>query len=62
MSFYALIGRRLVQFIPIVVFATFVVFALLQFVPGDPAVTLAGDYASKERIEEIRKLFGFDRR
>ena len=61
MSFYALIGRRLVQFIPIVVFATFVVFALLQFVPGDPAVTLAGDYASKERIEEIRKLFGFDR-
>src|SRR5437016_5053514 len=61
MNFYALIGRRLVQFIPIVVFATFVVFALLQFVPGDPAVTLAGDYASKERVEEIRKLFGFDR-
>ncbi len=46
----ALIGRRLWQLLPIIVFATFVVFSLLQLVPGDPAVTLAGDYASKERI------------
>ena len=49
------------QLLPIIVFATFVVFSLLQLVPGDPAVTLAGDYASKERIEEIRKIYGFDR-
>ena len=52
---------RLGQILPIVVFATFVVFSLLQLVPGDPALALAGDYATKERIEEIRKLFGFDR-
>src|SRR3984893_6784676 len=56
-----LIGRRLWQLLPIIVFATFVVFSLLQLVPGDPAVTLAGDYASKERIAEIRQLYGFDR-
>jgi peptide/nickel transport system permease protein len=56
----ALIGRRLWQLLPIAVFATFVVFSLLQLVPGDPAVTLAGDYASKERIEEIRGLYGLD--
>jgi peptide/nickel transport system permease protein len=55
-----LIGRRLWQLLPIAVFATFVVFSLLQLVPGDPAVTLAGDYASKERIEEIRRLYGLD--
>ncbi|HEY7550559.1 MAG TPA: ABC transporter permease [Hyphomicrobiaceae bacterium] len=55
-----LIGRRLWQLLPIAVFATFVVFSLLQLVPGDPAVTLAGDYASKERIEEIRTLYGLD--
>lgn len=61
MGFHTLIGRRLLQVVPIVVFATFVVFSLLHFVPGDPALTLAGDYATKERIEEIRKLFGFDR-
>jgi peptide/nickel transport system permease protein len=61
MRFGTLIGRRLWQLLPIVIFATFVVFSLLQLVPGDPAVTLAGDYASKERIEEIRRLYGFDR-
>ena len=55
-----LVIRRLWQLLPIIIFATFVVFSLLQLVPGDPAVTLAGDYASKERIEEIRQLYGFD--
>ena len=48
------------QFLPIVIFATFVVFALLQLVPGDPALALAGDYASARRIAEIRHQYGFD--
>lgn len=61
MGFRNLIGRRLLQVVPIVVFATFVVFSLLHFVPGDPALALAGDYATKERIEEINRLYGFDR-
>jgi peptide/nickel transport system permease protein len=61
MGFHTLIGRRLLQVVPIIVFATFVVFSLLHLVPGDPALMLAGDYASKERVDEIRKLFGFDR-
>lgn len=55
-----LIGRRLLQFLPIVIFATFVVFGLLQLVPGDPALALAGDYASAKRIAEIRHEYGFD--
>jgi peptide/nickel transport system permease protein len=55
-----LIGRRLWQLLPIVVFATFVVFSLLQLVPGDPAVVLAGDYASEQRIAEIRQIYGLD--
>jgi peptide/nickel transport system permease protein len=56
----ALIGGRLWQLLPIVVFATFVVFFLLQLVPGDPALVLAGEYASRERIAEIRQIYGFD--
>jgi peptide/nickel transport system permease protein len=56
-----LIGRRLWQLLPILVFATFVVFSLLQLVPGDPALALAGDYATTARIAEIRQLYGFDR-
>src|SRR6187399_657737 len=56
-----LIARRVWQLLPIIIFATFVVFSLLQLVPGDPAVVLAGDYATKERIAEIRQLYGFDK-
>ena len=52
---------RLWHVLPVVILATFVVFALLQLVPGDPAVTLAGDYATPERILEIRHLYGLDR-
>lgn len=44
-----------------IVLATFIVFGLLQLVPGDPAVTLAGDSASPERVAEIRQLYGLDR-
>src|SRR6478609_8921105 len=55
-----LVGRRLWQLLPIIVFATFVVFSLLQLVPGDPAVVLAGDYASEQRIAEIRQIYGLD--
>ena len=41
-----LIGRRLIQVIPVIVLATFIVFGLQQLVPGDIAVTLAGDNAT----------------
>jgi len=56
-----LIARRLLQVVPIVVLATFIVFGLLKLVPGDIALTLAGDNASDERIAEIRQLYGLDR-
>jgi peptide/nickel transport system permease protein len=52
--------RRLAQVVPVVLLATFLVFGLLQLVPGDPAVTLAGENASVERIAEIRRIMGFD--
>ncbi|HWS76687.1 MAG TPA: ABC transporter permease, partial [Quisquiliibacterium sp.] len=55
-----LVGRRILQTVPVVVLATFVVFGLMHLVPGDPAVTLAGEYATPQRIEEIRKIYGFD--
>lgn len=59
-KFLLVIGSRLLQLLPIMVLATFVVFALLHLVPGDPALVLAGEYASEERLAEIRKLYGFD--
>jgi peptide/nickel transport system permease protein len=51
----------MLQIVPVIVLATFIVFGLLQLVPGDPAVTLAGDSASPERVAEIRQLYGLDR-
>ena len=55
------IGRRLLQAAPVIVFATFIVFGLLKLLPGDVAVTLAGDNATDARIEEIRRIYGLDR-
>jgi peptide/nickel transport system permease protein len=55
-----LIRRRLIQLVPVIVLATFIVFGLQQLVPGDIAVTLAGENATDARIAEIRTLYGLD--
>ncbi len=55
-----MIGRRLLQILPVIVLATFVVFGLLQLVPGDIAVTLAGENATDARIAQIRQAYGLD--
>lgn len=60
-SKWAVVWRRLLQTLPVIVFATFVVFSLLKLVPGDIAVTLAGENATEQRIAEIRQLYGLDR-
>jgi len=55
-----MIMRRMGQLVPVIIVATFVVFSLVFLMPGDPAIVIAGDYATPERIEEIRRLHGFD--
>src|ERR1700754_1598437 len=55
------IVSRLLQALPVILLATFMVFSLLKLVRGDIAVTLAGDNASDARIAEIRKIYGLDR-
>lgn len=55
------IGFCLFQAVPILVAATFLVFLLMHLVPGDIAITLAGETATRERVEEIRELYGLDR-
>jgi peptide/nickel transport system permease protein len=54
------VGSRLLQALPVMLLATFMVFSLLKLVPGDIAVTLAGENASDARIAEIQKLYGLD--
>lgn len=53
--------RRFLSIIPIVLAASFIVFCLEVFLPGDPAVSLAGPDASLDRIEQIRQSLQLDR-
>jgi peptide/nickel transport system permease protein len=53
--------RRLVAIIPVMGVVAIAVFGLLHFTPGDPAVIIAGDYATSEDIARIRAKLGLDR-
>jgi peptide/nickel transport system permease protein len=56
----ALAARRLLSMIPILIIVSVIVFALGQLIPGDPAITLAGEHASAELIARIREQLGLD--
>ena len=53
--------KRTVATIPVMVFVALFVFSLLYIAPGDPAAVIAGDQASPEDVEKIRKSLGLDR-
>ncbi|MFC4999272.1 ABC transporter permease [Dactylosporangium cerinum] len=48
-------GRRLLAAIPLLFFVPLLVFALIDLAPGDPAVILAGDEPTPERVQTIRE-------
>ena len=52
--------KRLAMLVPVLLGVTLVSFSLLQIVPGDPAVLLAGEDANPDFIEAVRKEYGFD--
>lgn len=56
-----LIARRVLATIPVMAVVAFTVFALLHLTPGDPAVIIAGDYATTQDIARIRAALGLDR-
>src|SRR5208283_1495232 len=53
--------KRLVLLIPLLLGITLVSFTLLRALPGDIALSLAGERASQETIESIRKEIGVDK-
>lgn len=52
--------RRVPSALVVVVAASWVVFAVLRLVPGDPAVVLAGIDSSAETVDAIRSKLGLD--
>ena len=57
---FAEVLRRLVATIPVMGVVAIAVFALLHVTPGDPAVIIAGDYATTDDIARIRARLGLD--
>jgi peptide/nickel transport system permease protein len=55
------IVRRILATIPVMAIVALFVFSLLYIAPGDPAAVIAGDQASPEDVEKIRRSLGLDR-
>lgn len=55
------VGKRVLLFIPTLFGITILTFFLMQALPGDPVQGMAGERASQETLERIRKELGHDR-
>ncbi|MDR7554088.1 MAG: ABC transporter permease [Armatimonadota bacterium] len=55
------IATRLLLAVPVVFGVAFVVFAMVRVIPGDPAQVIAGEAATREFVEAVRRELGLDR-
>jgi peptide/nickel transport system permease protein/oligopeptide transport system permease protein len=53
--------RRLAHLCVVAAGVVIVTFSMLHLIPGDPAQVVAGDFATKESIEGVRRRLGLDR-
>jgi peptide/nickel transport system permease protein/oligopeptide transport system permease protein len=53
--------HRILLAIPTLLGVTFLIFAVVRLQPGDPALVIAGEAATKEQLESIRQALGLDR-
>src|SRR5258707_9008855 len=54
------LGKRLLQLIPTLFFVSVIIFSLQQLLPGDPALTIAGEERDPAVIEQIRRQYHLD--
>ncbi|MDT0263468.1 ABC transporter permease [Jatrophihabitans lederbergiae] len=55
-----LLGRRLLQMVPIIIGITVVSFVLIRLVPGDPATLILGNHYTPAGAAQIRHSLGLD--
>ena len=60
MRFIKYAGRRLIFLVPQLFVVSVIVFFLVRLLPGDPAYLMAGQFATEERIEDLRSTMGLD--
>jgi peptide/nickel transport system permease protein len=58
---YTYIVKRLLSTIPVMAFVAIFVFMLVHLSPNDPAEIIAGNFATPEQVEDIRRTLGLDR-
>ena len=52
--------KRLILMIPVILGISFILFAIMDLTPGDPARAILGDYASQEQIAQLREEMGLN--
>jgi peptide/nickel transport system permease protein len=57
----AYLARRLVLIVPTLIGVSVLAFLLIHWIPGDPAEILAGEHASPQVIEDLRRELRLDR-
>ncbi len=55
------IGLKLLHLVPVLFLVSLATFFMIDLVPGDPAVAIAGDDATAEQLAEIRAELGLDK-
>ncbi|MEV0085121.1 ABC transporter permease [Saccharopolyspora sp. NPDC050642] len=55
-----LVVRRLAAMVPLLFLVSLIVFGLVLLVPGDPAITIAGENATQAQIEATRERLGLN--
>lgn len=56
-----MILRRLIQIIPILLIVMTITFVFTRLIPGDPVLTVLGDQATPEMVEQLRGEMGLDK-
>lgn len=57
----AYLARRLLLAVPVLLGVSIIVFSIVHLVPGDPALAIAGEKATKRDIERVTEQYGLDR-
>jgi peptide/nickel transport system permease protein len=53
--------RRLLSAVPVLFLVTLIAASIMQLVPGDPAIIIAGQSASDAEVQQVRQALGLDR-
>lgn len=57
----AYLARRLLLLVPTLLGVTLAAFLMLRLTPGDPVAIMLGEFASGERVRQLRRELGLDR-